>query len=106
MHWKRAEKFLTESIVVKQVQIPKNSDIDFDSEDFEDFRSELEKNKILRIDHQQSWTGILELIGAKEVVRKAKTSTKEFLAAKQKNDQWHINRNFPSKLAFFFYIIS
>ncbi|XP_028395842.1 uncharacterized protein LOC114519859 [Dendronephthya gigantea] len=93
VHWKRAEKALTESIVVKEVKIPKNADIDFDGEDFEDFRSELENNRIVVLDHKRSWMGILKLIGAKEDVRKATILTKQFLASKQRNDLWHVNNN-------------
>ena len=106
VHWKRAEKTLEESIVVKQVEIPKNTDIDFDSEDFQDFRSELENNKIVRIDHKKSWTGIWELIGAKDDATKAKMLTKEFLKSKQRSDQWHVNYDVSSKLAFVIFTLS
>ena len=85
----RAEKALTESIVIEQLPIPHDAGIDIDSEHFQVFRSNQENDQNIKIYFKTSDDSnqVMEIIGANADVTKTKLAAKKFIASKQRNEQ-------------------
>ncbi len=87
VEWRKAVKALDESIIIEKVPISSDADITTESDDFQNFKKEEEeKEEILKLELEISndkKSKIVKLVGAKNAVMKAKSSTATFIASKK-----------------------
>ncbi len=89
-HLDKAVQALNEAIIIEQVPISSNADIIFKSDDFQNFKKKEEEEKMLKIELETSSDKkgkVVKIIGAKDAVMKAKSSTEEFFASRKTKKQ-------------------
>ena len=82
--WMRAKKALAETIVVERLVVPPDANIAPENADFQILQQKEEKeNMMLKIRLRNETTNkVIELIGEKDSVLKAKSSIKKFITLK------------------------
>ena len=82
--WMRAKKALDETIVLERVVVPLDANIASGNADFRSFQQKEEKGKILKIKlRNETKNKVVELIGEKDSVLKAKSSIEAFIVQKR-----------------------